>query len=356
MIPISNLYYLLCYAWGRLDERDFVDIDATSFRDLPNLIGRLLISGVKRLLRRGVHRDYLSFQEDSENPRGKIDISDSIKRAVIWRNSVTCIVDDLSRNVLQNQIIRTTLNRLARAKEIDAGLSHELNSLVRQLDGVALIELQPHHFLRIQIHRNNAFYRFLLHICELCFHSLLADEKGGEYRFKDFVRDEDRMRKLFQDFVFNFFEIEQREFKISSERFNWDIESGDFDARRLLPDMITDVCLTNETRKIVIECKFSKDTLQENRGKLSARSEHLYQLFAYLKNLEQRGGTNVHCDGLLLYPATGQLIDFMFVTQGHKVRVATLDLTKDWIEIRHSLLGFLNPWENGYQPQTLVVT
>jgi 5-methylcytosine-specific restriction enzyme subunit McrC len=351
MIPISNLYYLLCYAWKRLDERDFVDIESTPFQNLPNLLARLLIGGVKRLLRQGFDRDYTSRREDTRSPRGKIDISDSIKRALLLRNTVVCVVDDLSRDILHNQILRTTLYHLSRTREIDTTLSHELHSLFRQLEGVELIELRAAHFQRIHVHRNNAFYRFLLNVCELCFYALLADEKTGEYRFKDFVRDEERMRKLFQDFVYNFFDIEQREFRVSSERFNWDTDFMDAHARRLLPDMITDVCLSSESRKIVIECKFSQETLQENRGKLSARSDHLYQLFSYLKNLERRDGMDKHCDGLLLYPATGQSVDFLFTTQGHKVRVVTLDLTQKWTEIRNCMLSFLEPWHAG--PQTI---
>ena len=184
-------------------------------------------------------------------------------------------------------------------------------------------------------------------MCELCFYALLAEESSGEYRFKDFVRDEDRMRKVFQDFVYNFFDIEQHEFKVASERFDWDTDFAEANARRLLPDMITDVCLSSASRKIVIECKFSQETLQENRGKLSARSGHLYQLYSYLKNLERRGGINKHCDGLLLYPTTAHSVDFTFTTQGHAVRVATVDLAKSWPEIRYRMLGFLEPWQVG---------
>ena len=38
-IPIHNLYYLLCYAWDRLDERDLLDVSAdTPPRDTLNLL------------------------------------------------------------------------------------------------------------------------------------------------------------------------------------------------------------------------------------------------------------------------------------------------------------------------------
>lgn len=346
MIPIANLYYLLCYAWNRLDEKDFVDVEALPRQDLPNLLSRILINGVKRLLRQGVDRIYVAHTEDSLNPKGKIDVTDSLKRGLLMRNAVACVVDERSHDVLHNRIIRTTMPRLASTAEVDSGPRHELRLLERQLGDVSLIELRAEHFSRVQLHRNNSFYRFLLHVCELCFFALLADERQGEYRFREFLRDEGRMRKVFQDFVYNFYRIEQRDFAVKSERLDWDTSYVDRQAQALLPGMVTDVCLDSSSRKIVIECKFSPDVLQENWGKLTARSEHLYQLFAYLKNLERRGGTHQHCEGLLLYPTTIHPIDFVFDTQGHTVRVVTLDLREAWGDIRVRLLTFLKPWKS----------
>lgn len=109
--------------------------------------------------------------------------------------------------------------------------------------------------------------------------------------------------------------------------------------------MVTDVCLDSSSRKIVIQCKFTPEVLGEHWGKLSARSEHLYQLFAYLKHLERRGGTHEYCEGLLLYPTAMHSVDFMFDTQGHTIRVVTLDLREGWNSIRDRLLDFLNPWK-----------
>jgi 5-methylcytosine-specific restriction enzyme subunit McrC len=269
MIPIGNLYYLLCYAWNRLDERDFVEIEALPRQDLPNLVARILINGVKRLLRQGIDRIYIASVRDSQNPKGKIDITDSIKRGLLLRNAVACIVDELSHDVLHNRIIRTTLHRLAATAEVERSLRHELRILEMQLDDVSLIALRAEHFARVQLYRNSAFYRFLLHVCELCFFALLAEEGHGQYRFKDFVRDEVRMRKVFQDFIYNFYRFEQKHFVVSSERIDWDTSYVDGEARALLPEMLTDVCLDSVSRKIVIECKFTPNVLQESWGKLS---------------------------------------------------------------------------------------
>jgi 5-methylcytosine-specific restriction enzyme subunit McrC len=345
MIPIGNLYYLLCYAWNRLDERDFVQVEGIPRQDLPNLLARILINGVKRLLRQGIDRIYITRIEDSQNPRGKIAVTESVKRGLLLRNMVACLVDELNHDVLHNRIIRTTLHRLASTTEVDAGLCHELRMLEKQLGDVSLIALRAEHFARVQLYRSNAFYRFLLHVCELCFFALLADERHGAYRFMDFIRDEIRMRKVFQDFVYNFYRIEQKHFVVSSERLDWDTSYLDEAARSLLPEMITDVCLDSPSRKIVIECKFSPNVLREHWGKLSARSEHLYQLFAYLKHLERRGAAHEHCEGLLLYPTATHSLDFVFDSQGHTMRVVTVDLRQAWNDIRAQLLKLLDPWK-----------
>ena len=77
-------------------------------------------------------------------------------------------------------------------------------------------------------------------------------------------------------------------------------------------------------------------------GKLSSRSEHLYQLFAYLKHLEARGGTHMECESILLYPTATHPVDFRFNKQGHSIRVVTIDLRRAWHEIGVALLELLH--------------
>lgn len=314
--------------------------------DLPNLLARILVGGTNRLLRQGVDRAYVSAPQDTQNPKGRMNVGQSLKRGLLLHNVVTCEVDDLSRDILHNRILKTTLHRLALTTGVAPELAHALRLLERQLAEISLIEIRAEQFARVQLHRNNAFYRFLLHVCELCFFALLADEGGTGYRFRDFVRDEARMRKVFQDFVYNFYRLEQHTFCVRSERFSWDTTFATDQAKALLPEMNTDVCLECQSRKIVIECKFTPYVLQENWGKLSARSEHLYQLFAYLKHLERRGGVNAHSEGLLLYPTATEAIDLLFDTHGHSLRVVTVDLRRSWNDIKGQLLGLLSPWKH----------
>jgi 5-methylcytosine-specific restriction enzyme subunit McrC len=278
---------------------------------------------------------------ETRNIRGKVDLSGSVKRRLLTIPAATCFVDELRRDVLHNQIIRATLLRLAGSPEVDRNLQHELRLIAAQLGEISLIQLRGDCFGRVQLHRNNRFYRFLLNICELCYGSLLADEASGAWRFMDFERDEQKMRSMFQNFVYNFYRIEQKDFNVSSERFEWSTTDPPTGQVPLLPTMTTDVSLTSANRKIVVECKFSREALQVNWGKTSARSEHLYQLYAYLRNLEHREGPNSHAEGLLLYPTVSQPVDFCFRAAGHNIRVVTLDLNRDWQEIRYDMLALI---------------
>src|SRR5689334_4123821 len=60
-IPIQNIYYLLCYAWNRLDEKDIVDVSSLMSTQLVDLFAKVLISGTHHLVRRGFDRGYLEF-------------------------------------------------------------------------------------------------------------------------------------------------------------------------------------------------------------------------------------------------------------------------------------------------------
>ena len=70
-IPILNIYYLLCYAWGRVQERDTIRL--ATLEDLStvqDLLGKMLVHGVNNLIRRGIDRGYVEGREDLAGIRG----------------------------------------------------------------------------------------------------------------------------------------------------------------------------------------------------------------------------------------------------------------------------------------------
>lgn len=332
---------MLCYAWHRLDERDVVDVGSIDSTELVDLFARVLIAGTRHLIRRGFDRGYLAFAEDTSRVRGKVAFAESAKRNLFSRARAHCEFDELDHNTLHNRILKTTLLRLSTTQELAKELKGGVRDLLRWLSGVEPIRLSPRIFRRVQLHRNNHYYGFLLNVCEFIYDHLLVDDQTGQTRFMDFLQD-DRMAMVFQDFVRNFYLLEQTVFDVTSLRVRWQAEFEGEEAESHLPAMQTDVCLKKKdrSRNIILECKYSKRTLVTHRDKDRLHSDHLYQLFAYLKNKEVDPGWG-ECEGILLYPVTQRPLDLRYRIHGHQVRVATINLNQHWQRIEKDMLGII---------------
>jgi 5-methylcytosine-specific restriction enzyme subunit McrC len=342
-IPIANIYYMFCYAWDRFEQAKATSVGAEASPDLPNLLGRVLLGGVRHLLRRGLDRGYQSTVEELATVRGRIGLNATLLLRAQHVRRLSCEFDDLSHDVVHNRIVKATMLRLAGVKGLERDLAHELRAMSRTLADVRDARLARSEFARVQLHRNNAYYDFLLRVCRLAFDLMLPTSDGSGYQFEDVLRDERKMALVFEAFVRNFYRSEQKLFRVAPLQLDWDATPLSVDKAAGLPQMRTDIFLTSPSRHIIIDTKYYAEALQERFGTSTFRSENLYQLFAYLKNAEVRGPDFASAEGMLLYPATGERIDARYRMQGHDVRIATVNLDQDWRDIRAELLALIAP-------------
>src|SRR4051794_17806863 len=120
LIPIQNIYYLLLYAWNRLPEGKSIDVSGIESPDLPNLLTKVLIEGLKILQRRGLDRGYFENEEDLMRPKGRMCLGETVGRGLLGRVRVVCRTDELGYDILQNRLIKSTLERLIRTHGVDA--------------------------------------------------------------------------------------------------------------------------------------------------------------------------------------------------------------------------------------------
>ncbi|WP_419656522.1 McrC: 5-methylcytosine-specific restriction protein [Desulfosarcina variabilis str. Montpellier] len=342
-IPIQNIYYLLCYAWNRLDERDVIDVSGIDSTSLVDLFAKVLCGGVQHLLRRGLDRGYVDCSEDVRCLKGKLLFSPTIKRNLLNKATAHCEFDELNHNILHNRILKTTLLSMIRVESLDSQLKDRLIGLYRRFNEVDPIKLSYAVFSRVQLHRNNAFYDFLLKICELVFDNLLASESPGKSKFRDFFQDDEkRMAALFEDFVRNFYRLETIGFKVGREDILWQAEAMDEASQVYLPKMVTDISIEGHGFKVVIDTKFYREALASHYDAEKIRSQHFYQIFAYLKNLERQGGVNTNCTGVLLYPTVQKELCLNYTVESHKVMIYTINLNQDWQSIDNDLKALLD--------------
>ena len=213
-IPIANVYYLLCYAWSHVEERDVVRLEELEgLEGVQDLLGKVLAEGTFRLIRRGLDRGYLEVREDLAGIRGKIAVGETAKRALRARGQVACEFEELSHDVLHNRILRSTLGSLLRLPDLHSDVRAEIRNAYTKLDGVSVVPLNRRLFQQVQLDRNRRYYRFLLSICRLIHEQLLVDERSGEARFIDF--SEERMERLYEDFIIEFYRREQDRYRVN---------------------------------------------------------------------------------------------------------------------------------------------
>jgi 5-methylcytosine-specific restriction enzyme subunit McrC len=341
MIPVQNLYYLLVYAWNVLDEAETLAITPEPETRILDLLAAVLNRGIDHVLRRGLDRNYLAQREAIPGIHGKLDLTATIKANLLSRAHTVCEFDEFSHNVLHNRILKATLRRLLQTRHLDLRLRDPLRATYHRLHEVTDIPLSLRAFRSVHLHRNNRIYRFLLDVCLLLYQCLIPDEATGQLLFRNFVRDERRMRSLFERFVRNFLRREQRDFHVEAESLRWEQTAGSSADLAFLPGMRTDVTLRRPGRTLVIDAKFYREPLQCHRSRWTVRSGHLYQLFAYLRNLAARGQAAAEVDGMLLYPQASRMLDLSFHIHGHFVRIRTINLMRPWREIHNDLLALL---------------
>lgn len=338
-VPVKNIYYIFCYAWQRMDVGGSLPVGLEDAADSTELFSKVLIHATKSVIKKGLDREYVDQKEDLSSPRGKFVFSETIKRNLLENKQLHCTYDELSHNILQNQILKTTLIKLSRTKDLEKELRDEMRLLSLKMHDVDEIRIRPSDFRRIRLHRNNAYYDFIIKLCEMINMALLPSEGGDGYKFSDVLNDENKMGLIFESFVRNFYSIEQKEFKVKSEEIRWDAAGEETDLS-FLPKMQTDISLSSPDRKIIIDTKFYKETMQRNQGgSEKVRSAHLYQLHAYLSNSENRGFPENEAEGILLYPTVNNRLDLKYEIKGHSVRVFTINLNQDWKNIKLDLLS-----------------
>lgn len=341
-IPIQNIYYILCYAWNKLDEKDIVDVDISKNTDIYNLFARIIISGISRLFKRGADREYIEFDEDLPGLKGKINFKETIKKNLFIKGKINCSYDELDYDVIQNQILKAITKILLGYTELEAKHKDDLILIHQRFHNITDINLTNKSFSKVKLHRNNYFYDFLLKICELIFDNLLVSEEKGKSKFRDFLQDDIKMRAVFEEFLRNFYKLEQYEFKVYRENITWNIIPENELGKNFLPEMQTDISLESNSRKIIMDAKYYSNIFTIGQfGKEIFHPPNLYQLFSYLKNIESKGGLNKNCAGVLIYPEVNNAIDQKYQMENHSLRIATINLMDDWEKINENLLRII---------------
>ena len=338
-IPIKNIYYLLSYAWNKLEQGNKMKLNDDDFQSSTNLFARVFDNILGVLIKRGLDKNYIEKNEKIRGIKGKINFNRTIKSLSHLDRKFYCEFDEFSANIVPNQIIKATLRILLRSK-INIELKKSLKRKILSLSQISDIELSNIYFRKTIIDRNNSYYQFIIQVCKLIFDNTALDEETGNKVFKEFFGTDKQFAALFESFVLNFYKkhLSRKTFSVKgSEIINWDTDE---ERHELFPIMKTDITVeTNET-KTIIDTKFYKDIFVYNYEKPKFHSNNLYQIYAYVKNYQNQEKKIV--EGILLYPTTKKEVDSNHTIGGHNIRLKTINLNQKWSKIENDLISIID--------------
>lgn len=336
-IFIKNIYYMLSYAFQVLKQEDYQKVKGEKFEKIHDLFAAILEKGVSRQIKQGLYREYVPVREDLSVMRGKLNINDTIALKVQKKQKLACEFDEFSEDNLYNQILKVTIHRLIHAKDVDAKQKQALKKVIVFFVNVKLI--QPDHipWNRLIYQRNNRNYELLLNICYLLNKDMLQTTEDGSYKLLAF--SDEQMEKLFEKFILEYYKHHHPDLKPSAQQIEWNLtEKPDDTMIQFLPKMKSDIMLTKNEKTLIIDAKYYSKTMSQHFDKETLRSAHLYQIYAYVKNMDKENTGNV--SGLLLYAKTNDEVfpdGKPFVIGNNSIGAKTLDLNNEFSEIKSQL-------------------
>lgn len=334
---VKNIYYMLCYSFygEQLNEKDEAELGSEAFDNIYNLFSLLLCLILKKQVKKGLHREYVSTTDEIGTIKGRININQTINNNSLVKKRITCDFDEYNENCLLNKVIKTTLFYLIKSNKIGSETKDALNKLLNYFSKVDLIEIKSIKWDQIKFNRNNMSYKYVVDLCNLILNGLIVSDKSGKNKFKEFL-DDTRISAIYESFIKAYYRKHYPELNACSKK----LYLTNKPLTSFIPMMKTDITLEYEDRMLIIDAKFYNKILRENyvnpRCK-TVSSNNLYQILTYVDNQDPMKNGNVY--GMLLYAQTidEPSISLSDVLNQHKIMVKTLNMNEEWSDIKYRL-------------------
>jgi len=342
-VPVRNAWHMLLYAWNRQAQWNLWQSDAETAPSLTALMASVLARLLEQRMRIGLGREYVVVEESLRGVRGRIDFSRSLRERRFERGQAACIFTSFEVNAPRNRIVRSVLHRLVLSGDFGASSEGErlrgrLRRLSRDLHEVDIVHVDSAMIQRQQLGRNDADYAMMLMICDLVVRNLIPTDAQGDRRAARVTWEKQALERMFEAFVPAFARHHLPTWRIDTQpQWAWHGDS------QYLPMMRPDVVFrTVDGRIAILDTKFTPHALVTNQyGTERFNTNHLYQLYAYMRTQEHRDPAFESITGVLLYPQVGVRLLEKFDLQAHTIVVATLDLGQPWPTIENDLLDVL---------------
>lgn len=336
-ILIHNIYYMLAYAFSDLRKQDYQLAGGEDFENISDLMAEILTNSTSFLLKRGLYREYTSSHQSLPTLRGKLDVVQSACNLAIGKQLLECEVDDLSENNIFNRILKTGLTLLMNDKDVAKSRKDAIKQILPFFNTIDVLNPSAIPWTTLHYQRCNQAYELPIQICAYVINRSLIDPNKEKQKLMMF--SEENFNRLYEKFVLEYYRRHHPELKATAESINWNFDEERSVGWEYLPKMITDITLHKGDKILIIDTKFYSQILRAKVDKKTYNSNNLYQIFAYVANMDIHHTGNV--SGMLLYAQTDNesIPDsrYSVPSSSSTIYVRTLNLNQEFSKIREQL-------------------
>lgn len=347
-IPIKNIWLLLLYAsnlYRSLGKQQRIQLENNP-EDLIKLAAKLYCDITEKLMR-SLSCGYIQQTQILNRVRGKIDILATVRQHLLEKGRIQCQFEVLTIDTPKNRYIHAAAHTLLRLIE-DEKLKIRCQKIISHFNTLKIGQSTHYDFRADYFDRSGTQDRYLLTLCRLIFKMAIPTEQAGVQSVEQINKTDTWLRQLFEKATIGFARVNlpASSWKISSgKQLSWQQESASNHINKFLPDMQTDLIIEHTAcqHRMIIDTKCTSIVRQSRSKKDKFKSEHIYQLYAYLRSQEKTTDTpSCHATGMLLYPAIDENINEHVIIQNHIIKFSTINLQEDSSLIRKNLLHLLS--------------
>ena len=117
-VPIKNALFMYSYIWDKVDNKDFTNLSSEDDFESSNIYVELFLINIKRILAKGLYKEYITNNEKLSVVKGKIDFIKTINKQSLKNGQIYCNHDELEENNVYNKIIKSIAIRLYKSSDI----------------------------------------------------------------------------------------------------------------------------------------------------------------------------------------------------------------------------------------------
>jgi 5-methylcytosine-specific restriction enzyme subunit McrC len=285
---------------------------------LVEMIANLFVNRVEAVVKLGLLKSYIDEEENLNCVRGKMLVSQQLRKNLMQQHKTYCQYDEFSNDTLENQTILFSAHILKNLVQSE-GMARRINeiSILFLSDGISLTRVRADQLSNVAISRLNEYYATTLDLCRFIVENTWIEKlwEKGEVPVLSFLID---MNVLFEDFITKIAQEALGNYKIIPQkkiRNLWVRPLNIPLTQRLLkdvavkPDMIIE---HKETKLLIIDAKYKKDYSNED----------IYQASAYTLAFKAPSA-------LILPKESNEIMGCYDIIEapGSRVFVATVDLS-----------------------------